>query len=184
MSGPLTRAVALALMLVLASGTAPRAQSVEPELHRVEVPPGEALSTKGAFSVHMPVPFNDFTVSTVDPNVGETSIHVVAGQNGDGVTYYVAKIVTAKMKPFDFDGLLADFRRDPENKLDELKRESRDGAETMTVTVVRPLTRTAMRMVNTQRAVFQMVIDAPNSYRGPLTAEANAFFNSLQIGSR
>ena len=70
-------ALFLPLLLVTLPGVTARAQQPKLEMHRAGVdskdPSGWhlAVSTKGSFSVRMPIPFNDFTVRSTDPKTGE-----------------------------------------------------------------------------------------------------------------
>ncbi len=62
----------LPLTLIMLPAVAARAQQPKLEMHRSGVvskdPSGWhlAVSTKGSFSVRMPIPFNDFTVRSTD----------------------------------------------------------------------------------------------------------------------
>jgi hypothetical protein len=58
--------------LALLFAAAARAET-QVEMHRSVVPPGEAVSTKGAFSVRMSIPFRDFTLHGADPATGPSS---------------------------------------------------------------------------------------------------------------
>src|SRR5258708_2024037 len=84
----LARVVLLALM-ILASAVA-QAQQPKLEMHRAGVNADDgsgwhpAVSTKGSFSILMPIPFNDFT--TGDAGTGEVS-HAVGGKSSEGIKF-------------------------------------------------------------------------------------------------
>jgi hypothetical protein len=79
------------LALVMLPSLAARAQQPKLEMHRAGVdnkdPSGWhlAVSTKGAFSVRMSIPFNDFTVRSTDPKTGEEVTHVIGGKSAEGI---------------------------------------------------------------------------------------------------
>ncbi len=81
----LARVVSRALM-ILASAVA-QAQQPKLEMHRAGVSADDgsgwhqAVSTKGSFSILMPIPFNDFT--THDAGTGEVS-QVIGGKSSEG----------------------------------------------------------------------------------------------------
>src|SRR5258708_37417286 len=84
----LARVVLLALM-ILASAVA-QAQQPKLEMHRLGVNADDgsgwhpAVSTKGSFSILMPIPFNDFT--TRDAGTGEVT-HAVGGKSSEGIKF-------------------------------------------------------------------------------------------------
>jgi hypothetical protein len=45
-----------------------------------------AVSTKGSFSVRMPIPFNDFTVRSTDAKTGEEVTYVIGAEFGRLIT--------------------------------------------------------------------------------------------------
>lgn len=102
------RLLASILSLALVASTSATAQS-KLEMHRVGVNVDDgsgwypAVSTKGSFSVLMPIPFNDFM--TRDPGTDEVS-HVVGGKSSEGIKFTAVETpVTAKTP--------ADSRRSP-----------------------------------------------------------------------
>jgi hypothetical protein len=92
-------AIILSSALTLTCAPA-RAQQPKLEMHRVGVNADDgsgwhqAVSTKGTFSVRVPIPFNDFT--THDAATGEVS-HVIGGKSSEGIKFMAVEIpVTAK----------------------------------------------------------------------------------------
>src|SRR5688572_12857570 len=76
----------LPLTLIMLPPVAARAQQPKLEMHRSGVmsqdPSGWhlAVSSKGSFSVRMPIPFNDFTVRST-----EEVTHVIGGKSSEGI---------------------------------------------------------------------------------------------------
>jgi hypothetical protein len=63
------------------------------EMHRVQAttrdPSGWylAASTHGSFSVLIPIPFNDFTVTDDDPTAGRIKTHTVGAKSAEGIKF-------------------------------------------------------------------------------------------------
>src|SRR5262249_35542055 len=80
-----------ALALIMLPSAVAQAQQPKRERHRTGVEPKDpsggppAVSTKGSFSVRMPIPFNDFTVRSTDPKAGEELTHVIGGKSAEGI---------------------------------------------------------------------------------------------------
>ncbi|MDO9417235.1 hypothetical protein [Pararhizobium sp.] len=78
------------LLLTACFGAARAAGTPQAEMHQQanQTPAADgtypARSTKGHFSVVMPIPFNDFTVRTEDPNIGELVMHMIGAKTTDG----------------------------------------------------------------------------------------------------
>src|SRR5262245_43916523 len=63
------------------------------EMHRMQAttkdPSGWylAASTHGTFSVLIPIPFNDFTVTDDDPKFGKIKTHIVGSKSSEGIKF-------------------------------------------------------------------------------------------------
>jgi len=51
-----------------------------------------ADSSKGHFSVRVPIPFNDFTVEETDPSVPAAQVHTVGCKSSEGIKFIASKI--------------------------------------------------------------------------------------------
>jgi hypothetical protein len=84
----------LSSALIALACAAAQAQQPKLEMHRVGVNADDgsgwhqAVSTKGAFSVRVPIPFNGFT--TYDAATGEVS-HAVGGKSSEGSNSWLLK---------------------------------------------------------------------------------------------
>jgi hypothetical protein len=88
----------------LAKPTAPQDAPMSPQakpkiiMHRTHAttpdPSGLyfAASTEGSFSILMPVPFNDFTVTSDEPNVGLVNIYSIGGSSTEGIKFSASEI--------------------------------------------------------------------------------------------
>src|SRR5262245_27469107 len=107
---------ALLLLLPLASANPAVAAPPTTEIHRKSVDALDtagwqpAVSTKGHFSVRVPVAFNDFTIRAADENIGEMVVHVIGGGSAEGVKFTATETpFTPRMKNPDIGKLAADF---------------------------------------------------------------------------
>src|SRR5260221_396832 len=105
---------ALIAALLLALAIAPAAAQVE--MHRTAAVADDgtgwhrAVSTKGAFSVRVPMPFNDVTTRVNDANVGEFATHTIGGTNPKGIKITASEMpITPRMKDPNLEGILASF---------------------------------------------------------------------------
>src|SRR2546428_8053361 len=93
-----TFALLVSLALVMLPGVAAWAQQPKLEMHRAGVdskdPSGWhlAVSTKGSFSVRMPIPFNDFSIRSSDAKAGEEVTHVIGGKSAEGIKLSVVEV--------------------------------------------------------------------------------------------
>ena len=96
---------------VIACATA-NAQQPKLEMHRVGVSADDgtgwhsAVSTKGAFSIRLPIPFNDF--STHDARAGEVS-HAVGGKSSEGIKFMAVEMPVTAKTPEDLGAIPKSF---------------------------------------------------------------------------
>lgn len=58
-----------------------------------------AQSTRGHFSVISPIPFNDYTITTEDPNIGTLTMHGIGSKSVDDMEFGTIETVrTARQK--------------------------------------------------------------------------------------
>ena len=121
-------ALLLPLALVMLPGVAARAQQPKLEMHRAAVdskdPSGwyPAVSTKGSFSVRMPIPFNDFTVRSADPKTGEEATHVIGGKSTECIKFSAVELPASAKSAPSLEKILADFSAKSGNKVSDVQR--------------------------------------------------------------
>src|SRR5262245_13655366 len=127
----------LPLALVMLPAVAARAQQPKLEMHRTGVvstdPSGWhlAVSTKGSFSVRMPIPFNDFTVRSTDAKTGEEVTHVIGGKSTEGIKLSAVEIpASAKSQP-NLEKILTDFSAKPGSKIFDVERTDKGDGESL-----------------------------------------------------
>src|ERR1051325_9414530 len=118
------------LVRVMESGATSGAQAAKADIkmHRiVATNAGDggwylAESTYGSFSVQMPIPFNDFTITAGGSNSLVVSTHVVGAQSAEGLKFSATQAPVPFGKPApDFDGLVKDFAKEGQEVSDVMK---------------------------------------------------------------
>lgn len=103
----LTRRLTTALVCFSIGGYAAYAFAAQPKLqmHRQMVQQKDAnglypaQSTRGHFSVISPIPFNDYTITTEDPNIGTLTMHGIGSKSVDDMEFGTIETVrTARQK--------------------------------------------------------------------------------------
>ena len=191
MASPFIRAIALvgSLASVMLPGIAALAQQPKLEMHRAGVdskdPSGwhQAVSTKGSFSVRMPIPFNDFTIRSSDPKTGEEVTHVIGGKSTEGIKLSVVEIPASAKSAPSFDKMLADFSAKPGNKVSDVQRATKGDADTLSFSVGGSQTSAHVRYVRTKSATYSLIIEFPNTHRDDVAAIREEFFNSFKANA-
>jgi hypothetical protein len=191
MTPSLVRSFALLLPLVLVTlpGVAARAQQPKLELHRAGVdskdPSGWhlAVSTKGSFSVRMPIPFNDFTVSSTDPKTGEEVTHAIGGKSTEGIKLTAVETPASAKSAPGLDKILADFSARPGNKVSDVQRATKGDVDTLSFSVSGAQTSAHMRYIKTKSATYSLIIEFPNAHRDDVAAIREEFFGSFKTNA-
>ena len=177
------RRLASVLSLALLVST-PATAEPKLEMHRVGVKVDDgsgwypAVSTKGSFSILLPIPFNDFT--TRDPGTEEVT-HVVGGKSSEGIKITaVERPVTAKT-PVDLTAIPKSFSTNPANTVSDVSRNTSDGVDTLSFSVANPATTAHIRYVRTKGALYILTIEYPNAYRDVVADRKDKFFGSFKL---
>jgi hypothetical protein len=142
-----------------------------------------AESSRGGFSIRMPIPFNDFSVRTSDPNVGDTIIHTVGGKSTEGIKLSVTEVpITPRSKvPADLSTIPEQIGQSPRTKISDVRRDSEGGVDSISFLASRPTTSAYMRTVKTSKAVYSLTIEFPNAQRETVDAVKDEFFGSFKL---
>jgi hypothetical protein len=106
-------------VIIFACATA-NAQQPKLEMHRVGVSADDgtgwhpAVSTKGTFSIRLPIPFNDFT--THDTRSGEVS-HAVGGKSSEGIKFMAVEIPVTATTLADLGAIPKSFPSTPQQSV-------------------------------------------------------------------
>jgi len=183
----------LPLALTMLLGVAAQAQQPKVEMHRSGVdskdPSGWhlAVSTKGSFSIRMPIPFNDFSIRSGDPKAregaGEEVTHVIGGKSSEGIKVSAVEIPVPTKGAPSLDKMLADFSAKPGNKVADVQRASKGDLDTLSFSVGGAQTSAYIRYVRTKSATYSLVIEFPNAHRDDVAAIRDEFFDSFKTNS-
>jgi hypothetical protein len=189
MASPIIRRFALlsALPLIMLPAAAAQAQQPKLEMHRTGVdtkdPSGWhlAVSTKGSFSVRMPIPFNDFTVRSTDPKAGEELTHVIGGKSAEGIKVSAVEVPASTKPSPSLDKILADFSAKPGSKVSDVQRASKDDGDTLSFLASGAQTSAYIRYIKTKSAMYSLIIEFPNAHRGDVDGIRTEFFDSFKV---
>jgi hypothetical protein len=188
MASPIVRlsALLLAQVLITLPGVVAKAQQPKLEMHRAGVdskdPSGWnlAVSTKGSFSVRMPIPFNDFTIRSTDPKAGEEVTHVIGGKSVEGIKVSAVEIPASTKPSPSLDKILADFSAKPGSKVSDVQRAAKGDVDTLSFSVGGAQTSAYIRYIKTKSAMYSLIIEFPNAHRGDVDGVREEFFDSFK----
>jgi hypothetical protein len=142
-----------------------------------------AESSRGGFSVRMPIPFNDFSVRTTDPNIGDMEMHTVGGKSTEGIKISVTEVpITPRSKvPSDLATIPEQIGQSPGTKISDVRRDSKSGIESISFLASRANTSAYMRTVKTAKAIYSLTIEFPNAQRATVDAVKDEFFGSFKL---
>lgn len=178
----LVAALLASAAIVLACATANAQPKLE--MHRVGVSADDgsgwhaAASTKGAFSIRVPIPFNDFT--TRDERTGEVS-HAIGGKSSEGIKFAAVEIPVTAKTPADLGAIAKSFSSNPVNKVSDVSRQTKDGAETMSFSVDGPASSAHFRYIKVKGTIYTLSIEFPNAYRDTVAPMKDKYFASFKL---
>ena len=185
MTSTLLRAfVRLALVAIVLGTMAAAEAQPKLEMHRVGVSADDgsgwhlAVSSKGSFSVRLPIPFNDF--STHDPTTGEVS-HVVGGKSSEGIKFMAVEIPVTATTPTDLGAIHKSFSSNPVNKVSDVSRQTKDGADILSFSVTGPASTAHFRYIKVKGMLYSLSIECPNAHRDAVAAMKDKFFGSFKL---
>ena len=183
MSISILRLLASVLLLALIVSTSAAAES-KLEMHRVGVNVDDgsgwypAVSTKGSFSILLPIPFNDFT--TRDPATDEVS-HVVGAKSSEGIKFTAVELPTAARTSVDLAAIAKSFSSNPATKVSDVSRNSKDDADNLFFSVVNSATTAHFRYIRMKGTLYILTIECPNAYRDVVAGKKDKFFGSFKL---
>jgi hypothetical protein len=174
--------------LPLASPDPALAASPTTEIHRNSVDALDtagwqpAVSTKGHFSVRVPVAFNDLTIRAEDEKIGEMVVHVIGGRSDDGVRFTVSETpFTPRMTKLNIGELATGFDKKRGTKVSDVAQDLRDGAERISFSVTGPGSSAYMQVIKTQTALYNLTVEFPNAKRAKAAEVKDTFFDSFKL---
>ena len=177
------RLLAGVLLLALIVSTSATAEP-KLEMHRVGVNVDDgsgwypAVSTKGSFSILLPIPFNDFT--TRDPGTDEVS-HVVGGKSSEGIKFTAVELPVTAKTPVDLAAIPKSFSSNPANKVSDVSRNTKDDVDNLLFSVANSATTAHFRYIRMKGTLYILTIEYPNAYRDVLAEKKDRFFGSFKL---
>ena len=177
------RLLASVLSLALIVSTSATAEP-KLEMHRVGVNVDDgsgwypAVSTKGSFSILLPIPFNDFTTS--DPGTDEVS-HVVGGKSSEGIKFMAVELPVTDKTPVDLAAIPKSFSSDPANKVSDVSRNTKDDVDDLSFSVANSATTVHVRYIRMKGTLYALTIEYPNAYRDVVAGKKDKFFESFKL---
>ncbi len=140
------------------------------EMHRLQAttkdPSGWyiAVSTHGSFSVLIPIPFNDFTVTDDDSKFGIIKTHTVGAKSAEGIKFSATETpILQGRSPSDISvSLFADY-------------------PSVSFSVKGPSTGAYMRCVKTPKSLILVILEYPIDQAKPADGFRSVFLSSLKI---
>jgi hypothetical protein len=154
------------------------------EMHRVGVNVDDgsgwypAVSTKGSFSILLPIPFNDFT--TRDPGTDEVS-HVVGGKSSEGIKFTAVELPVTAKTPVDLAAIPKSFSSNPANKVSDVSRNTKDDVDSLSFSVANSATTAHTRYIRMKGTLYILTIEYPNTYRDVVAGKKDKFFGSFKL---
>ncbi len=179
---PLARILSLALVIL--AGAVAQAQQPGLEMHRAGVNADDgsgwhsAASTKGSFSVRMPIPFNDFTVR--DASTGQVS-HAIGGKSSEGIKLAAVETPVTAKTPDDLGAIPKSFSSNPANKVSDVSRQTKDGADTISFSVTGSASSAHFHYIRMKGTLYLLSIEFPNAHREVVAAIKDGFFGSFKL---
>ena len=177
------RLLAGVLSLALIASTSATAEP-KLEMHRVGVNVDDgsgwypAVSTKGSFSILMPIPFNDFM--TRDPSTDDVS-HVVGGKSSEGIKFTAVETPVTAKTPADLAAIPKSFSSNPANKVSDVSRNTSDDFDSLSFSVASPATTAHIRYIRMKGTLYMLTIEYPNAYRHLVAERKDKFFGSFKL---
>jgi hypothetical protein len=170
-------------LIIFATAVA-QAQQPKLEMHRAGVSADDgsgwhaAVSTKGSFSIRVPLPFNDFT--THDASTGDVS-HVVGGRSSEGIKFMAVELPLTARTPADLATIPKSLASNPANKVSDVSRQAKDGVDTLSFSVAGAASGAYFRYVKMKNALYMLSIEFPNAHREVVAAMKDRFFGSFKL---
>ena len=181
---PFCQHLRLALIAISISWPAIAIAQPKLEMHRVGVKADDgsgwhlAVSSKGSFSVLLPIPFNDFT--TNDAATGETT-YVVGGKSSEGIKFAAVELAPSGKTPPDLAAIPKTLAASPANKVSDVNK---GDADVLTLTMANATTTLYMRSIQQNGVRYTLTIEFPNAYRDLVAANRDRFFESFKLKAK
>jgi hypothetical protein len=175
------------LIIVLLSVSQLGRAEPQMEMHRVQATTKDssgwylAASTHGTFSVLIPIPFNDFTVTDDDPKVGKIKIHTVGAKSAEGIKFSATEtpIIVGKT-PTNLASFPQQFSK-PGQKVSDIDTSTFAGYPSVSFSVKGPSSGVYVRHVKTPKSLILLILEYPKEKAKAAEEFRSTFLSSLMI---
>ena len=138
-------------------------------------------STKGSFSVLLPIPFNDFTITASDPNIGEIITHGIGSKSSEGVKFTVSEMVRTKRTKDPKLELTVEQFKSPKSQVLEINYANYLDFPSVTFSVSKDTSGAFVRFIKTPKSLITMILEYPKAQAGLAMEMRATFLDSLRI---
>ena len=157
------------------------------EMHRLQAttkdPSGwyVAASTYGSFSVLIPIPFNDFTVTDDDPKYGKFKAHIVGAKSVEGIKFSATETpIIEGRSPTNLAALPEQFRK-PGQTVSDIDTSLFAGYPSVSFSVKGLSSGAYMRHVKTPTTLILVILEYPMDQAKTADGFRSVFLSSLKI---
>ena len=157
------------------------------EMHRLQAttkdPSGWyiAASTHGSFSVLIPIPFNDFTVTDDDSKFGKIKTHTVGSKSAEGIKFSATETpIVQGRSPTNLAAFPDQFRK-PGQTVSDISTSLFADYPSVSFSVKGPSTGAYMRCVKTPKSLILVILEYPIDQVKPADGFRSVFLSSLKI---
>jgi hypothetical protein len=140
-----------------------------------------AVSTNGSFSVCIPIPFNDFTISEDKGSDAPIKTHSVGAMSIEGVKYSATEIPKTKVKTQPtLENLPKQFNK-PGQIVSNIDSLSFEGFKSISFSVEDSSNGSHFRYIETPGSLIMLIIEYPLNQREIASATREQFLSSFKI---
>lgn len=155
-------------------------------MHRVQAEtPGDdgwflAKSTEGSFSIQLPIPFNDFTVSATDSNSSPVKVYGVGSKSSEGLKFSVAEtpVLTGETQT-DLEELVAGLRNSEQTVSEQVKGTYAD-CPSVSAVITRQKSGAFVRYIRAPKCLYAIILEFPIEHQTDARELRARFFDSLK----
>ncbi len=143
----------------------------------------EAVSTEGSFSILIPLPFNDYTITVVDSNIGEMKTFGIGSRSTEGCVFSINEMrKTERMNEIDLQSLVDDFEKKG-SLVTEVRSTSYQLYPSVFFRAERSNGGAFVQYVNTPSSLITVILEYPESMYEEMDSLKETFFTSLKVGA-
>ncbi len=138
-----------------------------------------AKSTEGHFAVLMPIPFNDFTLTTQDPNIGQVQLYGIGAKSREGIKLSLTEMpYTKKSKDVNFDDMADSFK---DAQVTDIDKTPYKGYSALSFSVHSKNSSAFIKYIKTNTGLLNITVESPFTYENEAEAIAEKIYQSLEI---